>query len=121
MTAFSACVSASSGPAAEGSVGAGTGATVGKLLGIERAVKGGIGTADVDLEHRLVVAAIVAVNAVGGIVIDPETGRLLAGPRKDDDKSMHDSMQLVTTPGFVPGTPALPTNTTIGVVAPARA
>ena len=78
-----ACEVAHSGPfdklrIAEGSVGAGTGATVGKLLGRERCVKGGIGTASVDLGDGLIVGAIVAVNAVGGVV-DPETGQIVAG------------------------------------------
>ena len=75
----SACAAASSGPVAEGSVGAGTGATVGKLLGRDRAVKGGVGTAGIDLGEGLEVGAIVAVNAIGGVV-DPETSEVVAGP-----------------------------------------
>ena len=63
---YAACQNASSAPITEGSVGAGTGATVGKLLGMERAVKGGVGTAAIDLGDGLVVGAIVAVNALGG-------------------------------------------------------
>ena len=113
---YTACQNASSGIVTEGSVGAGTGATVGNLLGRERAVKGGIGTAIVDLGQGLVVGAIVAVNAVGGI-FDPDTGALVAGPRREDGATMHDSMELITSPGFARGSPIGPTNTTLGVVA----
>ena len=110
-----ACQNASSSPVAEGSVGAGTGATVAKLLGMKRAVKGGVGTASVELGQDLVVGAVVAVNALGG-VYDPDTGEVLAGPRRDDGTGMHDSMELITSPGFG-STSGEATNTTIGVVA----
>ena len=113
---YMACENATPGPVAEGSVGAGTGATVAKLLGADRAIKGGIGTASVDLGNGLRVGAIVAVNAVGG-VFDADTGRLLAGPRKDDGKTMHDPLELITSPTYTGRTPAAPSNTTIGVVA----
>ena len=75
-----ACEEASEGEVARGAVGAGTGATVGKLLGIERASPGGIGLAEVGLPDGAVVAALAAVNAYGDVV-DAETGALLAGPR----------------------------------------
>lgn len=75
-----AAARASGGRVAQGSVGAGTGATVAKLLGGERALKGGIGTASVAGPKGLVVGALVANNA-SGHVFDPETGRLIAGPR----------------------------------------
>jgi len=68
------------GAVAEGSVGAGTGATVAKLLGPEHIVKGGVGTASLLGPGGLVVGALVAVNAVGS-VSNPETGELVAGPR----------------------------------------
>lgn len=77
---YRACQAAASGPVEEGSVGAGTGATVGKLFGITRAMKGGIGTASCGLPGGVVVGALVAVNAFGD-VLDPETGTLLAGAR----------------------------------------
>ncbi len=77
---YQACQNALSSPPAQGSVGAGTGATVGKLLGMGQAVKAGIGTASIDLGGGVVVGAIVAVNAVGD-VIDPDTGRIVAGAR----------------------------------------
>ena len=109
---YRACENAGQGPVAEGSVGAVTGATVAKVLGDDRAMKGGIGAASVHLGAGLVVGAIVAVNAVGDVV-DPGTGDLLAGPRHENGTSM----LLMTAPGFSPGTGASPTNTTIGVVA----
>ena len=94
-----ACEAASAGTIAEGSVGAGTGATVAKLLGRDRCLKGGIGTASVHLGDGLTVGAIVAVNAVGGVV-DPETSDIVAGPLADDGITMLDSMKLITDPGY---------------------
>ena len=113
----SACQSATDGPAAEGSVGVGTGATVAKLLGRERSLKGGVGTASIDLGDGLRVGAIVGVNAVGGVV-NAETGELVAGPL--GEAGMQDSVRLITSPGFTQshlGEESAATNTTIGVVA----
>jgi len=98
----------------EGSVGAGAGATVGKLLGRQRAMKGGIGTAALRTADGLVVGAIVAVNAVGS-VIDPRTGRPVAGVRADDGRRLEDPFLLVRR-GADAGLPWRE-NTTIGVVA----
>jgi L-aminopeptidase/D-esterase-like protein len=67
----------------EGSVGAGTGATVGKVLGPARAVKGGVGTAAEGAANGVVVGALCVVNAIGNI-IDPANGRIVAGARYDD-------------------------------------
>ena len=80
-----ACEAATDEAPAEGSVGAGAGATVGKLWGIDRAMKGGIGSASVRVGGATI-GAIVAVNAVGD-VIDPTTGRVLAGARGEDGRS----------------------------------
>ncbi len=77
-----ACEAATAEPPGEGSVGAGAGATVGKLWGIGRAMKGGIGTASVRVGGATV-GALVAVNAIGD-VIDPATGRPIAGARDAD-------------------------------------
>ncbi len=77
---YQACLNASKERPAEGNVGAGTGATVGKFLGMGLAMKGGIGTASVDIGAGVVVGAIVAVNAWGDVV-DPTTGQILAGAR----------------------------------------
>jgi L-aminopeptidase/D-esterase-like protein len=65
----------------QGAIGAGTGATVGKIFGMEQAMKGGIGTATVNLSDAVRVAALVAVNAFGDIR-DPQTGKLIAGARR---------------------------------------
>ena len=112
---YDACQSASSGSVAEGSVGAGTGATVASLLGPKRSVKGGIGTWSLDLGQGLFVGAIVAVNAMGGI-FDPDTGELLAGPRGDDDSTMCNPLETIISKDFgIASGP--PCNTTIGVVA----
>lgn len=78
---YAACAAASGGAVAQGNAGAGTGATVGKLLGFGRATKGGLGTASCQIEGGVIVAALVAVNAVGDVV-DPRDGRILAGARK---------------------------------------
>jgi L-aminopeptidase/D-esterase-like protein len=77
---YAACQAASDGPVAEGNVGAGTGATVGKILGLGQAMKSGLGTASVHLGGGLLVGAIVAVNAFGD-VIDLSSGEILAGAR----------------------------------------
>ncbi|MDJ0391354.1 P1 family peptidase [Roseomonas sp. E05] len=74
---YAACEAATASPPGQGSVGAGTGATVGKLFGIERAMKGGIGTAAMQVSG-ITIGAIVAVNAVGD-VIDPGSGEIVAG------------------------------------------
>ena len=77
---YQACKNASRKAPAEGSVGAGTGATVGKILGMGQAMKGGIGTAAVEIGAGVQVGAIVAVNAFGD-VIDPQTSQIIAGAR----------------------------------------
>ena len=80
---YAAAAAAARGPVAEGNVGAGTGATVGKLHLLSRAMRGGIGTASVRVGDATV-GALVAVNAVGD-VRDPETGALVAGTRDAPD------------------------------------
>lgn len=77
---YSACQAASDGPVAEGGVGVGAGCTVGKVLGGARSSQSGVGTASMDLGGGLVVGALVAVNAFGDVV-DPHTGKILAGAR----------------------------------------
>ncbi len=79
---YSAARRAKAGRVEQGSVGAGTGATVAKLLGMEHAVKGGLGTASVAGPRGFVVGAVAVTNAVGAIM-DPATGRVLAGPRAE--------------------------------------
>ncbi len=77
---YAACQVAGNGPVTEGSIGAGTGATVGKLFGLGFAVKGGLGTTARRIVSGVTVGALVAVNAFGDVV-DPATGALVAGPR----------------------------------------
>lgn len=79
-----ACETAREGEIATGAVGAGSGATVGKLMGAARASRGGLGAAAILLPGGTSVAAIAAVNAVGDVV-DPETGRILAGARGEKE------------------------------------
>jgi L-aminopeptidase/D-esterase-like protein len=75
-----AAAAAAGGPVTEGNVGAGTGATVGKIFGMAGAMKGGLGTASLEIGGGVLVGAIVAVNAFGDVV-DPETGKIIAGAR----------------------------------------
>jgi L-aminopeptidase/D-esterase-like protein len=110
---YRAATAATSAPAAEGNVGAGAGATVGKFGG-GRPMKGGIGSAVITLPTGLVVGAVVAVNAAGDIV-DPDTGRIVAGTLRPDG-SLADVRTLLRTGARIePPVPGL--NTTIGVVA----
>lgn len=87
---YQACLNASSGPPAEGNVGAGAGATVGKILGIGQAMKAGIGSASLHLGGGVIVGAIAAVNAFGDI-IDPSMGStaIVAGARYPDTDPLH--------------------------------
>jgi len=100
---YAACQAASDAPVEEGCVGAGTGATVAKQRGAQGAIKSGIGSAARVLADGVVVAALVAVNAVGG-VYEPSTGRAIAVPRPGAD-------------GHVAQLIGATTNTTIGVIA----
>jgi L-aminopeptidase/D-esterase-like protein len=107
---YKACLAAQTGPVAEGSVGAGAGATIGKMQpGLP--MKGGIGTASLRLGEGVVVGAIVAVNCVGN-VIDPKTGQIVAGSRSPRGKGFIEVMEWSGG-----GTPSEATNTTIGVIA----
>jgi L-aminopeptidase/D-esterase-like protein len=99
---------------AEGNVGAGAGATVGKMRGMAHAMKGGVGTASITLDNGLTVAAIVAVNAVGDI-IDPATGSVIAGVRTEDGRGLADARLLLRAGAL--NEPQSGANTTIGVVA----
>ena len=109
----SACMVANSEPMTEGSVGAGTGATVAKLGGGRRGVKGGIGTAAITLSTGQTIAAAVAVNAVGG-VWDYNNGQLLAGPRRTGGGFDDPVAMLLNGKDDAPSGPV---NTTIGLVA----
>jgi L-aminopeptidase/D-esterase-like protein len=90
---YRAASSAKSGDFAQGSIGAGAGATVGKVLGVDRAMKGGVGSASVRLDDGLVVGALAAVNAFGE-VRDPWTRKVIAGPRLEDG-TLGDTVELL--------------------------
>jgi L-aminopeptidase/D-esterase-like protein len=113
---YAAAGLASSAPVAEGNVGAGAGATVGKM-GMGRSMKGGLGSAAIALPNGLVVAAIVAVNAVGDIV-DPASGQIVAGVRTDNGKGVADVRKLLRSGALLRrAQPRAGENTTIGLVA----
>lgn len=112
---YAACRAATSGQVAEGNVGAGTGATVGNILGMNRAMKSGLGTAAVVLGRGIVVGALIAVNPFGD-VIDPGTSKILAGARKHQSDEMADTL-LVMREMMGKGSSRFTSNTTIGVVA----
>ena len=113
---YKACQLGSAGPVAEGQVGAGAGATVGKILGQARASRGGIGTAALKLSSGVTVGVLVVVNAFGDIV-DPESGRILAGARSpsgagwmNTSRALEDAAQGISRTSPVE-------NTTLAVVA----
>jgi L-aminopeptidase/D-esterase-like protein len=111
---YAACEAASAAHPAQGNVGAGAGATVGKLFGIERAMKGGLGTASIQV-GAITVGALVAVNAIGDVV-DPTSGRVIAGARADDGRTPLDSMSAIRD-GRLPAHLLDGMATTIGIVA----
>ncbi len=111
---YRACQNATTGPVEEGNVGAGAGATVGKLLGKKHAMKGGLGSASLRV-GPLAVAALVAVNASGD-VIDPKNGRILAGARSEDGQSFANMAKILRE--NLLGSMVQPNeNTSLGVVA----
>jgi L-aminopeptidase/D-esterase-like protein len=113
---YKAAEAATDAAVTEGNVGAGAGATVGKM-GMNRSMKAGIGSASITLPNGLVVAAIVAVNAVGDI-IDPETGTVVAGVRTEDGKATADARKLLRSGALIRRPqPRTGENTTIGLVA----
>jgi len=110
---YEAARSAATTAAAEGNVGAGAGATVGKLQGMDRAMKSGIGTASITLDNGITIAALVAVNAVGDVV-DPTTNTVVAGVRSADGSSLLDARTLLRGDAAIGRSGE---NTTIAVVA----
>jgi L-aminopeptidase/D-esterase-like protein len=115
--ARAACDAASDAPLAEGAVGAGTGATVGKMLGAERAARGGVGsTVDEPGDAGAhIIGALAVVNALGDVL--DARGGILAGPRLDDG-SLAASAELIRKRGTAAFAGAVPpSNTTLTVVA----
>ena len=111
---YAACAAASGADPAEGNVGAGAGAVVGKVFGIQHAMKGGVGTASVTVDG-VTVGALIACNALGD-VIDPDTAQVMAGARTDDGRVLRDTRRALLR-GQPPQPLLAGTNTTIGVVA----
>ena len=111
---YRACVAAGKQAPAQGNVGAGAGALVGKLFGIDRAMKGGIGSAAVTVDG-VTVGALVACNALGDVV-DPDNGRVLAGARRTDGVTLLDIRRAILA-GEHPQPLLAGTNTTLAVVA----
>ncbi|MDQ3913541.1 MAG: P1 family peptidase [Actinomycetota bacterium] len=109
---YEAAASARKGEFDQGSVGVGTGATVGKVLGLERAMKGGLGSVSVTLPGGLVVGSLVVVNAFGD-VRDPSMGKIVAGPRREDGTLADSVEHLMEAAPFV----RWGENTTLGIVA----
>lgn len=113
---YQACLNATDKENREGNIGAGTGATVGKVLGLKHCMKSGIGSASLKCDD-LIVGALVAVNCFGD-VIDPQCGRIIAGALAEDKK------QFINTISYLKNNPLnknnsgqFPANTTIGVIA----
>ena len=111
---YAACAAASGADPTEGNVGAGAGAVVGKVFGIQHAMKGGVGTASVTVDG-VTVGALIACNALGD-VIDPDTAQVMAGARTDDGRALRDTRRALLC-GQPPQPLLAGTNTTIGVVA----
>lgn len=111
---YAACEAASTDAPAEGNVGAGSGALVGKLFGVHRAMKGGIGSASVTV-NGVTVGALIACNALGD-VLDPHTARVVAGARTEDGRALLDTRRALLC-GELPQPLLAGTNTTLGVVA----
>ncbi len=110
---YAACLKAGTA-CPQGNVGAGTGATVGKILGMDRAMKSGLGVCAVSVGD-LKIGAIVAVNCLGD-VIDPESGRKLAGPRNADGQPLADTEDIMIR-AYAEQKNLFSGNTTIGLVA----
>lgn len=121
---YKACINASNQPVGQGNIGAGTGATVGKLFGMRAAMKAGIGSASINIGNNVVIGAIMVVNAFGD-VIDPETNTILAGTRKILQKSTKNGSPKFTNTfetmikpvGKLALRIGIKSNTVIGVVA----
>lgn len=113
---YAACDAASADEVEDGCIGAGTGATVAKALGMERALKGGIGSAAETTASGVTVAALIAVNSFGEVV-EAESGRVVAGPRADSPGSFASTIEALRAHPPLSPLRASPVNSTIGVVA----
>jgi L-aminopeptidase/D-esterase-like protein len=111
---YQACLNARSTECRQGNIGAGTGATVGKINGMKHAMKSGLGTNALQVD-ALKIGALVAVNCLGD-VIDPNTGERLAGPLSEDMRTLENTEELMVE-SYPHLKDVFSSNTTIGVVA----
>jgi L-aminopeptidase/D-esterase-like protein len=111
---YLACVNAGASECVQGSIGAGTGATVGKILGMDRAIKSGLGCFALQV-NDLKVGALVAVNCLGD-VIDPLSDKKLAGPLNDDMRTLADTEEIMIR-SYADKKNLFSGNTTIGIIA----
>jgi L-aminopeptidase/D-esterase-like protein len=112
---YAAATAATEGEVAEGNIGAGAGATVGKTLGGGRAMKGGVGSTALRMPSGLIVGAIATVNASGS-VIDPRNGKIVAGVRASDGNGFED-VRAIIRGEKLPRGGNRPENTTVVIVA----
>ena len=110
---YEACLCARSAKIAQGNVGAGTGALVGKVCGVERAMRGGLGSSSMQFPNSLIISAVVVVNTYGD-VRSYENNRIIAGARSTEGGFV-DTIQYIMN-GHLPATHCR-SNTIIGVVA----
>lgn len=110
---YRACLNATAEGVENGSIGAGTGATVGKVCGLQGAMRGGLGTSSIKFKNGLVVWALMVVNAFGD-VRDVESNKIIAGARAKDNSFVNAVKYLMDGNSIYPH---CPDNTTIGVVA----
>lgn len=110
---YKACENAKDFCAKMGNIGAGTGATVGKILGSDFSMKGGLGTSSIKTGD-LIVGALVVVNCFGDVV-DPDTGNIIAGALNRDKTGFADTVKTITMSSTLEADSGK--NTTIGVVA----
>jgi L-aminopeptidase/D-esterase-like protein len=110
---YAAASNATRDPVLEGNVGAGIGATVGKILGMDRCMKGGVGSSSVTLDNGLCVGALVVVNSMGN-VLDLNTGKTIAGAVSEDGKGFVEADDIHPTALF--GLEHAGGNTTLGIV-----
>lgn len=112
-----AALAANDGPVPEGNVGAGTGATVGKIHGMKQAMKSGVGSASLTLGSGVVVAALVVVNAVGDVIDPARGGAIVAGARKSPQSREFVNSAVEMRHGLGPQAAPFRRNTTLAVVA----
>lgn len=98
----------------EGMVGAGRGATIGKILGIKNCMKGGVGSSAIEIKGEIRVGALAVVNALGDVV-DPANGKIVAGARTPDGSEFVDTLKYLMENPFPNKSPM--SNTTLAVVA----